>query len=84
MDIKVNIPMHVLYSESNLGAQFNSVSAVWSNFTHPSAGLTVEAIDGGHGHFIVEEAPVETVGQLMDFMDRLGVANGTAPVYKRK
>ena len=40
----------------------------------PSAGLTLGPIGFGFGHFIVEEAPQETVEQLNEFMDRLGVS----------
>jgi len=55
-DRKIDIPAHVLYSVQNLGAQFD-VLGVWQNWTHLSAGLAVQGIGGGRGHFIVEEAP---------------------------
>lgn len=53
---KIRIPTHILYSIYNLGSGFN-VTAVWNNYTDPSAGLTVKGIGGQKGHFIIEEAP---------------------------
>ncbi|KAF2167529.1 hypothetical protein M409DRAFT_22336 [Zasmidium cellare ATCC 36951] len=72
--IKVKLPTHILYSEYNLGAQFD-VQQVWSNYTDPSANLTVKSVGDKKGHFIIEEAPDETVAQLNTFMDRLGVSD---------
>jgi len=70
---KINMPTHVLYSIANLGATFN-VSEVWSEWVNePEAGLTVEGVGDEKGHFIIEEAPEETVEQLGAFLDRLGV-----------
>lgn len=53
---KVKIPTHIMYSEFNLGAQFN-VAEVWGKYTDPSAGLTVKGVGDKKGHFIIEEAP---------------------------
>ena len=69
---KIAMPTHVLFSEYNLGRQFN-VSEVWERWVDPSAGLTIEGIGGQKGHFIVEEAPDETLEQINNFLDRLGV-----------
>ena len=55
-DHKVDIPTHVLFSEANLGAQFD-VMAVWSEYVHASAGLTIQGIGEQKGHFIIEGAP---------------------------
>ncbi|KAK5152700.1 hypothetical protein LTS14_008234 [Recurvomyces mirabilis] len=57
-DRKVDIPTHVLLSEVNLGAQFD-VLAVWTEYVHPSAGLTLSGIGEQNGHLIIEEAPGE-------------------------
>jgi haloacetate dehalogenase len=72
---KVNIPIHVLYSIYNLEtlSGFN-VSDVWSRWVEPNVSLTVGGIGGQRGHFIIEEAPEDTVAQLHDFMDTLGVS----------
>jgi haloacetate dehalogenase len=71
---KIQMPTHVEYSEYNLVTlgKFN-VPGIWKNFTDPSAGLTTEAVCCGQGHFIIELAPQQTIGQLNKFLDRLGV-----------
>ncbi|KAK4500865.1 hypothetical protein PRZ48_009057 [Zasmidium cellare] len=71
--IKIKLPTHILYSEYNLGRQFD-VLDVWKDYCEPSAGLTVKGVGGKRGHFIIEEAPDEAIKQLGAFMDRLGVA----------
>lgn len=73
---KIKIPTHVEYSYYNLVelSQFD-VHGIWENWTDPSAGLTTEAVTGGMGHFIVELAPQQTIGQLNAFLDRLGVTS---------
>nr|POF04271.1 fluoroacetate dehalogenase [Quercus suber] len=79
-DTKVSIPTHVMYSIYNLGSAFD-VLDVWRNYTHPSAGVTVQGVGEGKGHFIIEEAPDETIEQLNAFMDRLGVeTEASAPI----
>ncbi|MCJ1395261.1 hypothetical protein MMC18_008145 [Xylographa bjoerkii] len=70
---KIAIPCHVLYSIYNLGSEFD-VPTVWGRWVDASAGLTVEGIGGNKGHFIVEEAPDETIEQINTFLDRLNVA----------
>jgi len=69
-DVKIDFPMHVEYSIFNLGQQFD-VYAVWQNFTHPSADLTVKGIGDGRGHFIVEEAPGRSIrcGVHLEYQD---------------
>lgn len=71
---KIKIPTHVEYSYYNLVELSNfDVQGIWENWTDPSAGLTTEGITGGMGHFIVELAPQQTIGQLNAFLDRLMV-----------
>lgn len=72
---KIRMPTHILFSIYNLEklCGFN-VADVWSRWVHSSENLEVHGIGGGRGHFIVEEAPEETVSQLNGFMSRLGVA----------
>lgn len=57
--VKVKIPTHIMYSEYNLGRQFD-VEGVWKDYTDPSAGLTVKGVGEKRGHFIIEEAPGES------------------------
>ena len=72
---KIKMPTHIEYSEYNLVEISGfDVEAVWSKYVDPSAGLTTEGICCGLGHFIVELAPQQTVGQLNKFLNRLGVA----------
>jgi haloacetate dehalogenase len=47
---------------------------VWTRWVDPKLSLTVQGVGGQRGHLIIEEAPDETIAQLKDFMDRLGVA----------
>ncbi|KAH8805077.1 Alpha/Beta hydrolase protein [Xylogone sp. PMI_703] len=71
---KISMPTHVLYAVASLETAFGfNVSEVWSRYVNPSAKLTTYGIGNGYGHFIVEEAPDQTVAQLNNFMDRLGV-----------
>ena len=66
------MPAQVLFSEYNLGRQFN-VSDVWSRWVDPSANLIIQGVGDNKGHFIIEGAPEETIAQLSAFLDRLGV-----------
>jgi haloacetate dehalogenase len=73
---KVSIPIHIMYSYYNLVERsgFN-VSEIWSNWVAPGIPLTTGPVCCGQGHFIIEEAPQQTVDQLNEFMDSLGVAS---------
>lgn len=74
---KIKMPTHVEYSEYNLVTLSGfDVAKVWKQYVEPSAGLTTEGVCCGQGHFIVELAPQQTVGQLNMFMDRLNVKFG--------
>jgi haloacetate dehalogenase len=71
---KIKMPTHVEYSYYNLVTESGfDVQKVWQDYVEPSAGLTTEGIKGGQGHFIIELAPQQTIGQLNKFLDRLGV-----------
>jgi haloacetate dehalogenase len=72
---KINMPTHILFSIYNLETMsgFN-VSEVWSRWVAPGVNLTTGGVGDNRGHFIIEEAPDETVAQLNDFMDQLGVS----------
>lgn len=71
----IKMPTHVEYSYYNLAQNSGfDVQAVWNRWVEPSANLTTEAVCCGQGHFIIELAPQQTVDQLNEFLDRLGVA----------
>ena len=71
---KISIPTHVMFSIYNLEtlSGFN-VSEIWKKWVHTNISLTVQGVGGKRGHFIIEEAPTETISQLSNFMDLLGV-----------
>lgn len=76
---KVKMPTHVEYSYYNLVQESGfDVQRIWENWVDESANLTTEGICCGQGHFIIELAPQQTVGQLNVFLDRLGVAPAPA------
>ncbi|KAF2232673.1 alpha/beta-hydrolase [Viridothelium virens] len=72
---KISMPLHILYSIYNLEtlSGFN-VAEIWSQWVSNGTNLTVQGIGGQRGHFIIEEAPDETITQINEFMDALGVA----------
>lgn len=71
---KIKMPAHIGYSKWNMETMGKfDVSAVWNEFVDPSAGLTTEGVCCGQGHFIIEQAPDQIIGQLNRFLDRLGV-----------
>jgi len=71
---RIQMPTHVEYSHYNLVTLSGfEVGEVWAAYVDPAVKLSVEGVCCGQGHFIVELAPEETVGQLASFLDRLGV-----------
>ena len=70
---KVGVPTVMVYSEANLGETFGDLEGVWRDQVQEGA-LQIRGVGGGVGHFLVEEAPEETVGMLNDFLNQLQVA----------
>ncbi|QIW97750.1 hypothetical protein AMS68_003268 [Peltaster fructicola] len=71
---KIKMPLHVEYSQLNMVTYSGfDMKAIWGNYVDDMSLLTTQAVCCGQGHFIVELAPDETVAQLNEFMDKLGV-----------
>lgn len=71
---KINMPLHVEYSQFNLVTISNfDVHGIWAEYVTDSSLLTTQAVCCGQGHFIIELAPSESIAQLNAFMDSLGV-----------
>lgn len=62
----------VVYSKDYLGSRFD-IRKEWEEWMAPGAGLSVEGIGGGIGHFLCEEAPVETSVLIEKFLISLNL-----------
>ena len=72
---KMPVDLLVIYSEAYLGKKGGvDVAGVWREWADGE--VSVEAVGGGVGHFLAEEAPEEVVRHLMDWMRDHGLLNG--------
>lgn len=63
---KVNIPLMVLYSASNLG-RVHDVSKIWKNWAEGE--LKVHGIPDGFGHYLPEETPEQITKLVAEWID---------------
>ncbi|MCJ1369322.1 hypothetical protein MMC20_000532 [Loxospora ochrophaea] len=79
---KMPVDLLVIYSEAYLGKKGGvDVAGVWREWADGE--VSVEAVGGGVGHFLAEEAPEEVVRHLMDWMRDHGLLNALHLASKR-
>ena len=66
---KVNVPLLVMYSGSNLG-RMHDVSGLWKQWVDGE--LKTFAVPNGIGHFLPEEDPETTAQQVIEWIDHVG------------
>lgn len=64
---KIEVPTLVVYSQYYLGSRYD-VPQVWTEWVKEGCSLTVKPIVDGVGHFMAEEAPEKTAGQLVEWL----------------
>ncbi|KAF4589072.1 putative Fluoroacetate dehalogenase [Ophiocordyceps camponoti-floridani] len=80
---KIKMPCFVFYSEhmqtrSGLSSSGFSMAEIWPNWVATGVKLILEGVGRGIGHFIVEEAPEDTIQAMDSFMDDLEVDKAEA------
>ena len=66
---KMDCPVLKIYSELFLGSKYD-MRAVWKEFVGKDGELELVNVGNGVGHFVAEEAPVETAEAIMRFYER--------------
>ncbi|PHH78752.1 hypothetical protein CDD80_6303 [Ophiocordyceps camponoti-rufipedis] len=79
---KVKMPCYVFYSErmqtrSGLSTSGFSMAEIWPNWVAKGVKLTLEGVGRNIGHYLLEEAPKDTIRAINGFMDDLEVDEAT-------
>lgn len=67
---KMDCPVLKIYSELFLGSKYD-MRAVWEEFVGKDGRLELVSVGVGVGHFVAEEAPVETAEAMIRFYQRM-------------
>lgn len=65
---KMDCPVLKIYSELFLGSKYD-MRAVWEEFVGNDGELELVSVGGGVGHFVAEEAPIETAAAVVTFYE---------------
>ncbi|KAI8939154.1 hypothetical protein NX059_004988 [Plenodomus lindquistii] len=68
---KVPVPLLLIYSEGYIGSRF-TFPEVWREWVDEGVEIKSHGLGSGVGHFGAEEAPEETVGVILGWLEDLG------------